>query len=311
MAVLASGCEKGAYQLPDAPTGLQNDVIKRSIGPNMVGQFIEFAFAMANKDAALSEASVEASMPGAEGTWLEHHSYHTDGSGNDIGIEIGSPSMTTGGLTKVAFSKDTSAATLRYYYRVPEEARGQTVSFTFRTTDKAGNSASYEIGPYQVSRMDMALDLVVNDSTSYLSIHDMAVYTAEEAALDPEKIDLVYLYRALPDISFGHAIVSPAADNMYLPGITLPAGVSRSTRLQKAWNIRDRQLARRQFGVFVDDIDFEQINLSNAPNYAINLREEGGLWVETEDGRYRAYIFLNKLNNEAGSATVSIKRYVL
>ncbi|MBK1442026.1 DUF4466 family protein [Parapedobacter sp. ISTM3] len=311
IATLLTGCEDEPYQVPEAPGGLQNDVIKRSIGPNMVGEFIEFAYAMANKDAQLAEATVEASISGAEGTWLEHRSYHTDGGGNDIGIPIGSPAVTTGNQTTVSFSTDTNAATLRYYYRVPEAARGQTVSFTFRVTDRSGRTVSYDAGPYQVSRMDMALDLVVSDTESYISIEDMAIYSAEEAAAVPDKIDLVYLYRTIPNIAFGHAIVSPASDETYRPDVALPAGVNNSTKVQKAWNIRDRQLARLQFGVFVDDVDFQTLDLSNAPNYAVNLREEAGLWVETQDGRYRAYIFLNKLDNSVGNATISIKRYVL
>jgi hypothetical protein len=47
----------------------------------------------------------------------------------------------------------------------------------------------------------------------------------------------------------------------------------------------------------VDDLDFEKLNISDAPNWALNLRAESGAWVETADGKYRAYIYVNSVNN--------------
>jgi hypothetical protein len=75
--------------------------------------------------------------------------------------------------------------------------------------------------------------------------------------------------------------------------------------------LRDRHLARLQFGIYVDDVDFEQINFTNSTNYGLNMRLEGGAWVETADGKYRAYIFVNNVNNTARTMTVSIKRYAM
>ena len=145
----------------------------------------------------------------------------------------------------------------------------------------------------------------------YISIAGMAVYKAADAAANAARIDLVYLYRSIPNISFAHALVSPAADPMYLPGVTLPAGVNRSTKVSKVWNLRDQHLARLQYGIFIDDLDFQQLDLSNAPNYAVNLKAEAGTWVETADGKYKAYIYLNKVDNTNKSAQISIKRYAL
>jgi hypothetical protein len=56
--------------------------------------------------------------------------------------------------------------------------------------------------------------------------------------------------------------------------------------------------------------DFQDLSLVDAPNYAIGLRAEAGTWVETADGKYRAYIFINSIN-AAGSAVISILRYSL
>jgi hypothetical protein len=61
----------------------------------------------------------------------------------------------------------------------------------------------------------------------------------------------------------------------------------------------------------VDDLDFEELNMSDAPNWALNLRAESGAWVETSDGKYRAYIYVNSVNNGAKTMTISIKRYTV
>lgn len=305
-------CRQQEYATPVPKSILQNDCIKRSLGPNIVGQNIEFAYAMAlpSGKGKIVSAAVEASIPGAAGTYLENNSYHTDGNGNDAGVLIGAPSVNAGAVTKVDFTTDTCAATLRYFYFIPEAARGKSVTFTFSAKSSDGETVSYKMGPYVIAKMDMALNLAVKDGGAcYISISDMAVYNAGDAAANPGKIDLVYLYRSIPGISFNHALVSPAADTMYLPGVTLPAGVNRSTRMRKVWNLQDYDLAHEQYGIYIDDLDFQQLDLSGEPNYAVNLKADAGVWVETADSKYKAYIFINSVNNTGKTAVISIKRY--
>lgn len=293
---------------------LQNDCIKRSEGPNVIGADIEFAYAMALPPSAgkIVSARVEATIPGAPATRLENKSYYTDKSGTDVGITIGEPSTNSSNNTEVVFTKDTCAATLRYYYRVPEDARGKSVSFTFSVVGSNGETVLYQMGPYTVSAMDMKLDMAVSDNNlCYLSLEDMTVYNATDAAANPNKIDLVYLYRSIAGITFAHAFVSPGADPEYLPGITLPAGITKKSKLKKAWNLQDRQLARIQYGIYIDDLDFIKADMKDMPDFALNMKAEAGLWVETEDGKYRAYIYVNSVNNSGKSAVVSIKRYAM
>ena len=314
LGLLAGGCKTKDYALPTPKNVLQNDVIKRTLGPNMVGQNIEFAYAVAilPSKGKLVSASVEASIAGATGTYLENRSFYTNGSGVDVGVLVGQPSTTQGAVTTVNFNKDTSAATLRYYYVIPEEARGKSVSFTFSATSSDGETVSYHMGPYTISKMDMVRNLALSDGNlAYLSIADLKVYNATDAAANAGKIDLVYLYRNLSTSTFNHALVAPAADTTYKPGITLPAGVNRETKLIKVFNLQDYNLAQEQFGIYIDDLDFQQIDFTNAPDFAINLKAEAGVWVETADRKYRAYIFFNSVNNTGKSAVISIKRYAL
>ena len=308
-----TGCKKQEYALPTAKDVLQNDAIKRTLGPNIVGQTIEFMYAMAilPSKGKLVSAEVEATIAGSTGTYLENNTYFTNQSGVDVGIVVGLPSTNSGIKTTVTFTKDTSAATLRYFYVIPPEARGKTVSFNFTVKSSDGATATYQLGPYTVAKMDMVRTLAVsNNNLAYISIEDMKVYNAADAAANAAKIDLVYLYRNISTSAFNHAFVSPAADTIYLPGITLPAGVNRSTKMIKVFNLQDFNLAQLQFGIYIDDLDFQQLNFSTAPNFSINLRQEAGVWVETADGKYRAYIYINSANT-AGNAVISIKRLAL
>jgi len=311
------GCKKQDYALPTPKDVLQNDVIKRTEGPNIVTQTIEFAYAMAilPSKGKLVSAEVEASIAGASGTFLENRSFFTKPNGADSGVVVAQPSVTSGTKTTVTFNRDTSAATLRYFYVIPEEARGKTVSFTFSAKSSNGETVSYKMGPYTVAKMDIVRNLVLSDSTGmiYISIQDLAIYNSATAATKADRIDLVYLYRNITTSAFNHALVSPAADTVYLPGITLPSGVNRSSKVIKVFNLQDYNLAQLQYGIYIDDVDFRQLNFTTAPNYAINLKAEAGVWVETADGKYRAYIYINSVVNRATnkSAVIGIKRYAL
>jgi hypothetical protein len=308
-------CEKEEeYAVPVAKTELQNDCIKRTIGPNVVGIDLEFvyAIAMGYNTGKITSAQVEASIAGAPGTYLENRSFYTNSSGIDIPVTIGDPSVTNGALTQVTFTKDTVAAALRYFYRIPEEAKGKEVTFTFSAKSSTGETVTYKMGPYAVGKVDVKLDLVLSDNNNmYLSIADMAVYNATNAAANAAKVDLVYLYRAITGISFLHALASPSTNPEYLPGVTLPAGVSNKTKFVKTYGLRDRHLARLQYGIYIDDVDFEKIDFTGASDYGINMKVESGAWIETADGKYRAYVFVNKVDNTKKEMTVSIKRYTM
>jgi len=310
--LLVTACKDKDYTVPVPKDALQNDCIKRTLGPNVAGLNIEFAYAMAlplNKGKIVS-AQVEASIAGATGTYLENKSYYTNGSGEDVGIQIGDPSVNENNITKVNFTKDTNAVTLRYYYIIPKEAQGKSVTFTFSARSSDGEAVSYKMGPYVISKMDMVLDLPVKDG-NFISIADMAVYSLADTATKMDKLDLVYLFRSIPNISFNHALVSPGGEPEYLPAVTLPAGAHKITKVSKVWNLRDFHLARSQYGIYIDDIDFEQLKMSDAPDYAINLKSEAGAWIETADGKYRAYIYINKADDAKKSAVISMKRYML
>ncbi len=167
------------------------------------------------------------------------------------------------------------------------------------------------MGPYHVSNMDMMLNLEASETNRYISVEDMAVYDEATALANPGKIDLVYnfhQFNVTPSIPSSHAFLSPAADQQFMPNLTIPSGFSNNSKVVKAWALRDRHLANMQFGIYIDDVDFREKDFTGAPNYSLNMRNESGVWLETADGKYRAYIYVNKINNAAKSVTISMKR---
>lgn len=320
MFISFSSCEKDTVD----NMALKNNCIYRTLGPHVVGTDLEFAYAVAIQPDAghIVSVQVEASIPGAPETWLEHRSYRTNPSGQgDTAAIVGNPCVTDGKISKVEFIVDTFASTLRYYYYVPEEAKGQSVSFTFSAAASNGETVSYKMGPYQIAEMDMVLDLTISGANCYISIEDMAVYNAATAATIPNKIDLIYLFRDynVDSIEFNHAFVAPAADaKKYLPNVTLPAGVNRDTKIREG-GVRDAHLARlhlkvpseAQPAIYIDDIDLRDMDMSNVPNWALDVKTNDGMWIETQDGKYKAYIFANTMRKGLAGGTISMKRYTM
>ena len=290
---------------------LKNNCLKRTLGPNVVGENIYFAYAMAlpYHTGKIVSAQVEATIKGAEGTYLENNSYHTNAEGVDVPVRVGNPCTNKDNITQVEFCVDTCAATLRYYYKIPEEARGQSVSFTFSAKADNGETVYMAMGPYTIAKMEMKRNLKFDDDDCYISIADMEIYNEAEAAANPDRIDLVYVWQR--ESTFRHSFAAPAADPQWLPGIILPPGVSKDTKMRKEFGMIDSHLTDEpNNGTYIDDIDFETIDLSNMPNYVINLKDKGGMWVETQDGKYRAFIYLNSLKTIPGG-TLSMKRYTV
>ena len=195
-------CDDDPVLLKDPVSALSNDCIKRSlpVAPNIVGNEIEFAYAMAipNELGKLSSAQVVSSIAGATGTYFDPNSYYTNSSGQDIPVKVCSDSETNGTTTVIDFTVDTCAATLRYYYIIPEEARGKDVQFSFSVKASNGQVAEYKLGPYKISKMDMAKNLSVTNDKCYLSFLNegeaVHIYSKADLQANPSlaaKIDIM------------------------------------------------------------------------------------------------------------------------
>lgn len=315
-ALIGVACDDDPVLLKDPVSALSNDCIKRSlpVAPNIVGNEIEFAYAMAipNEQGKLSSAQVVSSIAGASGTYFDPNSYYINSSGQDIPVKVCSDSQTSGATTSINFTVDTCAATLRYYYMIPEEARGKEVQFQFSVKADNGQVAEYKLGPYKISKMDMTKNLSVTNDNCYLSFSNegeaVHIYSKADLQADPSlaaKIDIMYVYSKKSDLS--HAFYTSSSPKEYMGEAELPSGFVNNTKMIKIYGLQDRQLSDLQYSKFVDDLDFETIDMSKGINYILGLKEEAGTWIETADGKYRAYVYINKAS--ASGVTVSAKRY--
>lgn len=306
-------CEKDSLE-----SSFKNDFIKQTVEPAIVGEKIEFKYALGTLDGKLKSASAEASIEGATGTGFSRYSIYTDrGTGIDKNVLTVRDSITSGAVS-TANLVDTNAVTLRYYYVVPENARGKKVHILFTGINTAGNKVSIKTPEYIISKMDMRRNILLKDGGAcYFSVADMMAYTKSQVESQglSGKIDFVYLYRATMGVSggaFGHSIVS-LSNTDYLNSLAIPGTWTkiRSKMEKRIDNMKDGQLKGAPPSVFIDDRDLESPTFANAADYALTLSADQGALVQTEDKTYTTYVYVNKVDNARGEMTISIKRLKL
>ena len=328
----------------DDDSGIKNDMIKKTVSPAIVGEKIEFAYAAGTTIGRLSKVEAVASVAGGVDTGFELNSWFTAytgmtygglpyGAGVDVPVRTVETASTDGRVSTATMKEkvdafymnppiapestqaDLIAATLRYNYVVPEEVRGKTFSIVFTAYSSTGDKVTYTTPEYKASKMDMKrlIDLE-NEAACYFSIENMAAYTREEVAAQnlASKIDFIYNYQAkLNNFDYAHSFVSPATAPQFIAisGI-VPSGATNSTPMEQRANVRDAQLSGTTPNSYVDDIDFETLNLNGAMNYVLNLRKDDSAFMKTADGKWAAYIYVNSID-AAGKMTISLKRYPL
>lgn len=309
-----SSCEKD-----DNGGMLKNDLIKRTVGPNIVGQKIEFVYAAGTLEGSLKEFSVTASIAGDTGTGFEPYAWYTDSKGVDQQIEAAT-SCTTDDRQSVALLKDTTSLTLRYYYVIPEAARGKTVSFNFTSKSSTGEIQSYSYQNLDVSNVDMKTNIVMKSGENcYFSITDMKAYTLDEvnAGSLSDKIDFIYNYQAMDpsgQYKYGHYFVSPATEAKYCGNdVIVPADWTKnSTAMLKGLANRDGQLqGSGTIDVFVDEIDLRSFSTDGCQNFAGSLIKDANVVMTSADKKSVIYVYINKVDDTAGTITIGFKRLVL
>lgn len=302
----------------DKNSTLQNDLIKRTVSPLIVGEKIEFAYAAGCTEGKLQLLRVEASAPGATGTNFEPFAWRTE-NGTDVSTEVATDCKTDGRVSSAKII-DSKATTLRYYYVVPEDLRGKEVSFVFSSIADNGDETSYSTPAYKVSAMDMKKLISLSgedDGARYFSIEDMKAYTKDEvnAGNLSSKIDFIYAYAAKKTVNdasydYKHAFFSPSAEAFYPDGFTLPSGIEKKkTLMDKKLYVWDGQLKDdKNNAIFIDDLDLKSQTFENSSDYILDLRAEGSVFMKSSDGKYVAYIYINKLDNNTKAAVIGIKR---
>ena len=83
----------------------------------------------------------------------------------------------------------------------------------------------------------------------------------------------MYAYSEKSDLS--HAFYTSSSPKEYMGGTELPSGFVNNTKMIKVYGLQDRQLSDLQYSKFIDDLDFETIDMSKCTNYILGLKRRG------------------------------------
>ncbi len=317
-ATIISSCKK---EDDEQDSGFKNEFIKKTQMPLIVGQTVEFAYGMGTTTGKLTNVRAVASIAGATGTLWEPFTWRTTTGGVNVSSVAATVSPTVG-TTSSAVVIDANATTLRYFYVIPEAARGQDISFEFSADNSEGKTVSTKTQNYHVTRMDMIRSIALSSTATgarYFSIADGKAYTQAEvdAGNLSGKIDFVYAYAATitpttTAYTYGHSFVSPSEAAYFPAGFTInPAWTKRTTKMERkiGTTLYDGQLKNDiNTGVFVDEIDLNQQEFNGSAAFALTMLQDASIFMKTADGKYTAFIYINSINNATTSAVISMKR---
>ncbi len=300
----------------DDESPLRNDLLRKDVGPVLVGNTLEFAYAIGSTDGTpIKAVEVTASFPGAEGTGIAINSRYTNpDNGEEEEVRIATETSTEGTVSK-AYIVDTVAATIRYFYVVPEVARGSKIKFHFRSITGTGE-ATVQSPEYTVSNVEIFKNLSLSSGErSCFSLETMQSYSVaqvEEMGI-AGKIDFIYTYKPTMGSgwSFAHGLVSPSNEKGYLYPVEIPSGAANRTLMEKRY-WPDGQLKTSGVPtIYVDEIDLRQVALDGVTAHAYELGQDQGVLVKSHDGKYIAYLYINETSSNLKRMSFAIKRLTL
>jgi hypothetical protein len=309
--------------------------LKKTYGPVIVGQQVDFSFAIASNDnSSLKNFEISATYAGKTGTTADTKCYWTLLDGKTYSKDMLTGITTTGNVTSgsvidgIVWQTGTTsgysskAVTIRYSYIVPEEARGKNVQFTVKYTDVGGSVQSYSTMNYPVEKMDMVKDNVMNEATgntgrNYFSISELKAYTKAEVEAQNKSavIDFVYRYNTSAvttpggsSITLGTCISAPS-QGVYLTTSYVPATWTKNATLIEIRKWDDMQLKGNTPNSYVTDMDLESTTFNGNTFGEYGLKVDFSLAMQTADGKYRAFVYLKTVGTN--TVTIGVKRLAI
>ena len=300
----------------DDESPLRNDLLRKDVGPVLVGNTLEFAYAIGSTDGTpIKAVEVTASFPGAEGTGIAINSRYTNpDNGEEEEVRIATETSTEGTVSK-AYIVDTVAATIRYFYVVPEVARGSKIKFHFRSITGTGE-ATVQSPEYTVSNVEIFKNLSLSSGErSCFSLETMQSYSVaqvEEMGI-AGKIDFIYTYKPTMGSgwSFAHGLVSPSNEKGYLYPVEIPSGAANRTLMEKRYWPDGQVNTSGVPTIYVDEIDLRQAALDGVTAHAYELGQDQGVLIKSHDGKYIAYLYINETSSNLKRMSFAIKRLTL
>lgn len=309
--------------------------LDKSYGPNIVGQQVDFSFAIASNDeSSLKNFEISASIAGQTGTTADTKCYWTLLNGVTYNKEMLSGISTVGKVTSgsvidgiiwetgSASGYSSKAVTIRYSYIVPEEARGKNLQFNVKFTTVKGSEQSFSTITYNVEKMDMVKDIVLTDLTAntgknYFSISELKAYTKTEVETLNKSavIDFIYRYSTAPIVTPGgtsvtlNTCIAAPSNLVYLNSSYVPATWSKNATLIESRKWDDMQLKGNTPNSYITDLDLKSTSFNGKTFGEYNLKKDFSVVIKTADGKYLAFIYLKSVGT--GTITIGVKRLAI
>lgn len=55
-------------------------------------------------------------------------------------------------------------------------------------------------------------------------------------------------------------------------------------------------------------MDLQRQSFANAADYVLDLKTEGSVFMQSPDGRYVAYLYINRVDDKGQQVTIGVKR---
>lgn len=300
------------------PEGFNVDIRNNSLPPYIVGEKIDLSFAAGSATKGnLLDLYVKSNIPGASGTLLEKTGiYYNWNLGKDDTYTVFSDVQQQGSDWKGTYV-DTIAATARFHYVIPEEAKGKRVEIVFNANCEGGHGTkSFDCLVSNVElKRNIPIEVANEDGTakSFFSLSKMQAYSLLEVQSENiyDDIDFVFLYDdkgPSETWKLNYAILSPSSN--YLPSGVLSESWSKKNDTDieiKNWEDYHLQGSGRMN--FVDDIDFQEARFVTDTKMCINIANETRSLVKSEDGEWIALIWFKNVSKT--NTLLNIKRYRL
>ena len=317
---LFSSCHENSdlmtYGQNMTPTGLKVELRKTSYPPFIIGDKIEFSFAAGSAtEGKLSKLEVTASIVGAVGTKLDLKGrFYNWETGMDDVYSVFKDTLNSGNITS-GYYVDTIAATARYTYVIPAEARGKNISLTFKVST-ASKTVSQTVN-YTISNIILTKGLVMQSATvdgtdkAFFSIADGKAYSRAEIETGnlQKSIDFVYVVDPIGSATswkLNSALLAPA--NQYMPAGLLGVNwIDKNASGIEMKNWEDFQLMGSGRLNNVDDLDFQQASIVTNTMMAFNLALNSRSLVRSADGKWIALVWVTAV--DANSLTINMKKY--
>lgn len=296
--------------------GFNVDMRNNSFPPYIVGEELNLSFAAgSSSNGNLKDLQVKTNIAGASGTLLEKTGiYYNWNLGKDDTYTVFSE-VKQNENDWLGTYVDTIAATAKFRYVIPNEAKGKKVEIIFNAGCAGGRAT--KTFDCQVSNIELKRNIPIvaanedGSGRAFFSLSKMQAFSLSEVQSQNMygEIDFVFVYDNVgPAASWklNYAILAPSCEYMSSKLLGESWGRKNDTDIEiKNWEDYHLQGSGRMN--FVDDLDFQKAQFVTDTKMCININNDTRALVKTENGEWIGLIWFKNVSKT--NAFLNVKRY--